>query len=668
MKEEMSSFDIAMLLGELKDTVKNARIENIYHIPPATVILKLHKPNQPAFNLLLEAGKRFHITSYQITKPPKPTAFCMSLRKHLRNGLIKEISQHEFERIVTLHINRKEEFKLVAEFFGEGNIILVNSQNMILQALTYKRMRDRNILRNIEFQYPPPSGKNPLQINREDFEQIKNYGSLEIVKALTKFLSIGGVYAEEILLKAKIDKNTPCESLTEQQIEALFDGVQKIFSNIHEKELQPRIVFDERGEWIDVTPIPLEKYSSLKQKPYATFNEALDEYYMKIGGREKTTAISEKVEVELRRLERRLEEQRKALEKAKKEIERNRRIGDAIYAHFSQLQSLLQEIQQKRKGGKSWEQITIDLQSQKMKKQVPAVYFHSLDTKNYVLNVGIEDLIFPLSLRISIQANASNYYSEAKKAERKRKGAEKAIQETLERIENLKAQAKQRMEMLAEAPQKVRKKMWFEKFRWFKSSDGFLVIGGKDATTNEILIKKHMETHDIVFHADIQGAPFVLIKTEGKIVPEKTLMEAAVFAASYSKAWRQLLGAIDVYWVKPEQISKSPPSGQYLEKGAFMIYGKKNYMKNTPLRLAVGVVIEEGKLSVIGGPVDAVAKQTSLHVEIVPGEQKSTEVARKIRSLLVKKAPPQVQKNILNINLGEIQAFIPSGKGRVLEN
>lgn len=658
-----------MLLGELKETLKDARIENIYHAPPAILLLKLHKPNQPAFNLLLEAGKRFHLTSYQITKPSKPTAFCMALRKHLRNGLIKEISQHEFERIVTFHISGKQgDFKLVTEFFGEGNIILVDSQNKVLQALTYKRMRDRNILRNTEFQYPPSSGKNPLKITREDFKQIKNYGQLEIVKALTKFLSIGGIYAEEILLKAKMGKNVPCESLTEPQANALFDSVKNIFANIHKRNIQPQIVFNEKGEWIDVTPIPLEKYSHLKQKPYTTFNEALDEYYMKTRAKEKTTEISEETERELGRFERRLEEQKKALENAKKEIEKNRRIGDTIYAHFNQLQSLMQEIQERKKEGKSWEQITADLQKEKAEKRVPAIYFHSLDPENYVLNVAVQDLTFPLSLRLSIQANASNYYNDAKKAERKRKGAEKAIQETLKKMEKLKIQAEQQMETLAEAPQKVKKKMWFEKFRWFKSSDSFLVIGGKDATTNEILIKKHMEPYDIVFHADIPGAPFVLIKTEGKNVPEKTLMEAAIFAASYSKAWRLMLGAIDVYWVKPEQVSKSPPSGQYVGKGAFMIYGKKNYMKNTPLRLAVGMVEENGELSVIGGPVDAVSKQTRLYVEIAPGEEKSSEVARRIRSLLAKKASPQTRKKILSINLGEIQAFIPSGKGRVEEN
>jgi predicted ribosome quality control (RQC) complex YloA/Tae2 family protein len=667
LKREMSSFDIAMLLGELKETVKDARIENIYHIPPATLIFKLHKPNKPDFNLLFEAGKRFHLTSYQIIKPPKPTAFCMALRKHLRNTLIKEISQHEFERIVTLHITGKRgDFQFVAEFFGEGNIILVDGQNKILQALTYKRMRDRNILRNEEFQYAPPSGKNPLKISIEDFKQIKNYGSLEIVKALTKLLSIGGLYAEEILLRAKIDKNTPCESLTEQQIDAIFNCIQKIFSKILEKSLQPCIVYDEKGEWIDVTPIPLEKYSHLQQKQYATFNEALDEYYMKTTTKEKTTEISEETEKELKRLERILEEQRKALEKAKQEIEKNRRIGDTIYAHFNELQTLLQQITHKKAEGKSWEQIIAELKKEKEGKQVPAVYFHSLEPKNYVLNITIEDLTFPLKLHNSIQTNASNYYDEAKKAERKRKGAEKAIQETLEKIEKLKTQTTWQEKTLVEAPRKIPKKLWFEKFRWFNSSDGFLVIGGKDATTNEILIKKYMEPHDIVFHADIHGAPFVLIKTEGKAISEETLKETAVFAASYSKAWKQMLSAVDVYWVYPQQVSKSPPHGQYLEKGAFIIQGKKNYIKNAPLKLAVGIVEKEKQLKVIGGPVEAVSKQTSLYVEIIPGEQKSSEVARRIRSILAQKAPSSMQKYVLDINLEEIQAFIPSGKGKVL--
>jgi len=213
-------------------------------------------------------------------------------------------------------------------------------------------------------------------------------------------------------------------------------------------------------------------------------------------------------------------------------------------------------------------------------------------------------------------------------------------------------------------PPVKREKAWYEKFRWFQSSDDLLVIGGKDATTNEILIKKHMEPHDIVFHADITGAPFVIIKTEGKQPSEQSLKEAAQLAASYSRAWKETLGAVGVYWVHPKQISKSPPSGQYLKKGSFIIRGTKNYIRNVPLAVAIGVQIED-HARIIGGSPEAIRKHASVYVEIVAGEHKSSELAKKIRRILAEKVPADWRKQILETPLEEIQTFIPSGKGDI---
>lgn len=122
---------------------------------------------------------------------------------------------------------------------------------------------------------------------------------------------------------------------------------------------------------------------------------------------------------------------------------------------------------------------------------------------------------------------------------------------------------------------------------------------------------------------------------------------------------------VDVYWVKPEQVSKSPPSGQYLQKGAFMIKGTKNYVRNVPLQIAIGIEIEEGHVKVIGGPVEAIAKQASAYVSIVRGKLTSSKLAKQIRFLLAKKASELLQKAILEIPLEEIQKFIPLGEGEI---
>ena len=116
------------------------------------------------------------------------------------------------------------------------------------------------------------------------------------------------------------------------------------------------------------------------------------------------------------------------------------------------------------------------------------------------------------------------------------------------------------MEALAKRKEAMESKQWYEKFRWFTSSDGFLVVAGKDTVSNEVIVKKYTTQEDVVFHAEITGAPFVVVKAEGKPISEQALREAAEFAASYSRAWRENAGTADVYWVKSTSLVKADPA------------------------------------------------------------------------------------------------------------
>jgi predicted ribosome quality control (RQC) complex YloA/Tae2 family protein len=665
LKDTMTSFDVAAATHEINELVKDAHVAKIYQIGIQTLLLRLRKPNIPRIQLLIEAGKRIHLTSYEHETPKKPSAFCMSLRKYLDNGVIKEVRQHEFERIAVIEVStRQGDFQLVAELFGGGNVILVDPEAKILQAMTYKRMRDRNILRGEPFQHPPERGLNPLKLSRQEFLEITKLEKTEIVKALTKFLSISGAYAEEILLRAEVNKKTLCSSLTEHELDGIFTQLQNIISIIEAGTVEPRIVSDEKNVWIDVTPVPLKKYGQFDQKEYSTFNSALDEYYTKITDVERGDEATVDVESEVARYRRMLQRQEKALEALKEPITKNKNIGDLIYQHFGDLQSLLQKIMEKKRSGKSWEEIAAIIEEGKKAERHPDVYFHSLEPANQLLHVLVGNNVFSLNLRHSIQANADRYYSLSKKAEKKLRGAEKTLEETRAKIEETKKQVT--IAKAAQQPLAKRRKMeWFEKYRWFRSSDGFLVIGGRDAITNEILIKKRMEPDDIVFHAEIVGAPFVLIKTEGKTAPEQTINEAAQLAASYSRGWREMLSAINVYWIHPDQVSKSPPSGQSLPKGSFMIRGTKNFVRGVPLQVAVGVKTDDDAIMVIGGPAGAIAHQTSAYVEIVPGDQKSAQIAKKIRHLLSTKVSEDLKRSVTAVPIEEIQRFIPLGRGKM---
>jgi hypothetical protein len=211
---------------------------------------------------------------------------------------------------------------------------------------------------------------------------------------------------------------------------------------------------------------------------------------------------------------------------------------------------------------------------------------------------------------------------------------------------------------------RVEGKEWFEKFHWFLSSDGFLVVAGKDAVSNEVLVKKHAGKDDVVFHADVTGAPFVVVKTEGETPSDQALREAGEFAAAFSRAWREGLGSVDVYWVKPDQLSKTGPSGEYVAHGAFAVVGKRNWMRGTPLRTTVGMV-EDDELRFVGGPVDAVKARAKAYVTLVPGDTVGKELLRQVLHALAAKLPKEQRERVAKASVEEIREFVPYTKGRV---
>jgi predicted ribosome quality control (RQC) complex YloA/Tae2 family protein len=680
-KKEFTSFDVSAVVRELKETILDSRVSNVYQLDSKTLLLKLHKPEKPVFGLVLESARRLDLTSYMVEKPLVPPAFCMALRKYLRNGWLTDIEQYEFERVVVFSFKTKAgELRLVLELFGEGNIILVDEKGEILHALAYKRMRDRNILRGEAFVFAPPSGKNPFKVSEEEFrEELRNFGDVEVVRALARFLSIGGVHAEEVLFRAGVDKTKPCNALSESDVDAIFDSLQGLLSQVLSGKLEPYVVLDEAGGFVDVVPFRLRRYEGFKHQPYDSFNEALDEFYVRVAIVEKAAAGLEvkKLEREAERLKRIIESQEKALAESKAETVKDRNIGDAIYAHVGELQVLLDRFLAAKKSGKEWNTIVSGVLAEKRSGLKPSVFFESFDTKGLVVNVCVDGLRFGLDFRDKLFDGAGRFYERSKRAKQKLEGAKAALEESRKKLVEVEAKIK-KAETLehvkpAEAAEelvkrKIKRKEWFEKFRWFVSSDGFLVVAGKDAVSNEVLIKKYASADDIIFHADIIGAPFVVVKTEGKEPSEQCLREAGEFAAAFSRGWREGFASTDVYWVKPDQLSKGGPSGEYVPRGAFVVSGKRNWLRGVSLRVAVGVVIKEnGETSFVGGPVDSVKAKAKTFVIVVLGDQSGKELFKHVLRVLAAKMPKELREKVLKASVEEIREFIPYNKGRVLE-
>ena len=673
---------MAAVVYELQEGIIDSRVNSVYQLDGKTLLLKLHKPDKPELRLVLEAGRRLHLTSYVLEKPLTPPAFCMALRKYLRNSRLTSLEQYEFERIVILSFKTSAGVvRLVLELFGEGNVILVGEDGRILQALSYKRMRDRNILCGEAFVFPPSSGKNPSKIGKEEFRSIlKGVGDVEVVRAVARFLGVGGVYAEEALLRAGVDKTKHCDALGEKEIDSISDGLRALLSRVQTRDLEPTIVLDESDSLLDVVPFKLKRYEGFRLQSYEGFNEALDEFYARVTAVEKALAGVEvgRLQREAERLKRIIADQEKVMAEAEAKADRDKRIGDTIYAYSGDFQALLDKFSVGKQMGKNWNAVVSEVLSEKKAGLKPSVFFESLDAKGLTANVCVEGLIFGLELQRSLFENAASFYERGKKARQKLEGARAALEDSRRKLTEVEKkmhkaeeleQVKPAEAMQELAKHKVKHKEWFEKFRWFVSSDGFLVVAGKDATSNEVLVKKYTEDKDVVFHADIVGAPFVVVKTEGKKPSEQCLREAGEFAAAFSRGWREGFGSVDVYWVRPEQLSKGGPSGESVAHGAFVVRGERNWMRGTPLRIAVGVAISdrESRARIGGGPVEAVRAKLNAYVVIVPGDVEGKELFNRVLTSLGRKLPRELRETVLNVSIEEIREFIPYGKGRILE-
>jgi predicted ribosome quality control (RQC) complex YloA/Tae2 family protein len=275
---------------------------------------------------------------------------------------------------------------------------------------------------------------------------------------------------------------------------------------------------------------------------------------------------------------------------------------------------------------------------------------------------------------LSIFDNANEYYERGKRAKQKSASTIVALEESkrkLAKVERELVEAEhirslKPAEMLeALAKRKIEAKEWYEKFRHFTTSDGFLVVAGKDVVTNDILIKKYTTEEDVVFHAEITGSPFVVVKAEGRQISDQALKEAGEYAAAFCRAWRENVGSADVYWVKVDQLSKSGPSGESVPHGAFFVVGKRNWMRNTPLKTAVGIVVTEETTCFIGGSVDTVRAKSKSHVVLVPGDYQGKDLLKMVLKTLMLKLSKEDKERLGKTSIEQIREFIPYTKGAI---
>ncbi|KAL1997971.1 hypothetical protein VTN02DRAFT_292 [Thermoascus thermophilus] len=207
-----------------------------------------------------------------------------------------------------------------------------------------------------------------------------------------------------------------------------------------------------------------------------------------------------------------------------------------------------------------------------------------------------ERLAIDIDLGLSPWANATQYYEQKKVAAVKEKktieSSTKALRSQEKKVaEDLKRSLKQEKQVLRPA----RQPFWFEKFIFFISSDGYLVLGGRDAHQNEILYRRHLKKGDIFVHADIEGATPIVVKnrpgTPDAPIPPGTLSQAGTLAVATSAAW-DAKAVMSAWWVHASQVSKTTETGELLRTGGFVITGEKNFLAPSQLVLGFAVLFQ----------------------------------------------------------------------------
>jgi len=645
MKFSLNALDLLALSTELQSLLSDTYVDNVYHLND-TVVFKFRNRSGEKLDLRIDIGKWVRITSYVFEPPKEISNWCRIMRSKLINLSVKTITQPSFDRL--LEITFDNDYKMYLELMDNGNIILVQPDNVISVVYKIKETKDRSLKPGASYKMPPKKWFDPL---KADINQVLNAliaSKGNIVQSLVKFLGIPAEVADEIVLRSNMAKDYPVSKLEYSHI-VNFLNVFKELYECSKNAKYPAIVWSDK-EPISVIPCMFEIYKNYKIVHYSTFNNAVDEYAHVVLSIESELEKRANIEREKNRLLATILEQEKQANVYSKEAKELRFLASLIQSHITDIELYINNL--KSSGFKDNWKADLEL-------LLPGFKILGYDQKSRSILIGMNELQIPIKLDWSIGKNIENIFNLAKESERK-------FKRTLESIEELKLKIREIDSQLS-VPSlipviKKPPSFWYENFHFFRSSDGFLVIGGKDASQNESLIKRRMENDDIVVHADIHGSPFVIIKNARKSLPQKTIEEACQFTISFSRAWNLGLAAADAYWVYPEQVSKKAPSGTYLKPGSFMIYGQRNYIKNVQLKLAVALFFDEGWAKFYISPIDPIKILTDTFVEITPGEISRNDAAKQIVTFFYKNKENEIKKAPNRKNLvNELIERLPKG-------
>ena len=633
MKKEMSSFDVRSVVNDMA-TLKDAHMDKIFQWG-SNVLFRINVQGQGKRDVFFKDKRWLYMPANKPETPITPQSFATFLRKYLDNARIGDVHQAGFDRVVTMDVLKADhDYQIIFEMFGGGNVLLVEN-GKILNCLIHKTMKDRSVRPGEDYIAPKPRF-DPTSSPFEEFMEIMKASASDAVRTLATGINLGGQYAEEVCARSGIEKNTKIPDLTDDDLRKLYDGMKDIVGRMMDGP--GAFLYRSKDGIEDISPIEMGIYNDLECTRFDTISGAIDQYMVENA----ETEMEEYVDPEILKLRKRIEKQTETVEQYRQEAEEYKVKADAVYANYQQISELLTVLDQQSQR-LTWEK----LKEGAMK--IPFV--SSIDPSKNTVTTSFDNIRIPLDYTKNIDANASDLYGRGKEIGEKANRANDALEESIEVLNKKEAGMAKTKEAMANRAQPT-KQFWFDRYKWFITPSGRLVIAGKDAHTNDNIVKKHLKDSDVYAHADLHGAPSTILK-DGMKATDEDLREACIYALAQSKGWVAALSDGSAYWVYTDQVSKTPQAGEFVPRGAFIIRGKRNYEYHLPMELAVGEVMYENNRKVMCAPLESMKKLSQKYFIIKPGRGKAGKTA----ALMAKE---------LQVPEEEVSRILPPGDSEIV--
>ncbi|HEY7734984.1 MAG TPA: ribosome rescue protein RqcH [Nitrososphaera sp.] len=643
---ELSGIELRYLVSEIGSRATGGYyVSGLNAITKSSLLLRLHHPVQEDVILVLSM-RGIWVTKLKF-KPVEENSLEALAQTELERCKFESIEQGGSERIVSLKFRHPASGKVrivICEFFGEGNIVICDEEMQILGILNPIEVRHRTLRAGLRYAFPPSRGVDVFDLTLEQLLSLRSEAAknVDALRWIGRSISMPKKFVEEVARRAGVSASKQASLLSDGEVSKIHSTVKTLVTDISSGRNHEPVVIMQNAKPVEALALVTEQAAGSEFKKVSSFMDAVDEVLsaeiLDIGRSRRTVELDRQIAV----LEHDLDEQNKA--------------KDAVIRKSAAIRKLAGEL------------MTIsysDASEDAMNALLAANSSEIVKEKgvSYIKVAGEQ-----IELQQNLAKVSSMLFARAKEMERGNASIEGAQAKINAQIAKLRSQTAAIHKKVIVKEQTS--KEWYERYRWFVTTDGLLAIGGRDASSNSALIRKHLTEHDIVFHAEVHGSPFFVVKNAaasaqaGEI--DSSLNQVAQATVAFSRAWKDGLSSADAYWVLPEQVKKGAPTGQFLPKGSFVIEGKRNYLKGIEIRLAIGIAQINNKETLVCGPEESTKKLSLFYAVLLQGGMDPMTAAKKAKAELVRAAADSdLAESIKRISLDDFVRVLPTGQSRV---